>query len=254
MPKRRCSSSGSSQPYYDKYPQTARAQITFPPTEMTGGVNPLAPTNEYSDTGISLAIPPQDPTSNEAWVAELLQIDYEFDPEPIFGESYATIEPPSIPPGATVAWVTQAGFVALRACVRTAPIAAFPNMYTQQAQQQFCLGDPKTIHAWKMLKGAGTGEQSIYIPELIQNDVQSMTGSVDLTDDNGHGILVPGPNIYLGILAMVHGPTWKLCTNNSASSTPARTHQFNWKIYFRYRKVALQEYLQMVQWASTGFP
>lgn len=243
MPKRSCSSGASSNGgSCDKYPQVLRAQISFPTVELAGGL-PSAPTNENLDTAVSLAIPPQDPCSQYAWVAELLQIDYEFDP--------AFKVPPGTAGLSSLAIIANPGGVVFRSCVRTSPTISQSQMWTQANQKQFTLGDPHVLQAWEMVNAGGANEAIVYDQSFSGN--ADFTGSQDLTDENGNGVLVPGPNLYFALYAAVDGTNWFITSPGSTNDTPRHTKLWNYKVYFRYKKVALQEYLQMVQWQGAGF-
>jgi hypothetical protein len=219
--------------------------VSFPTAELGAAIGSTKnnPFNENLDTAISLAIPPQDPCSQYAWVAELLQIDYQFD--------YSFVVPPATAGLSSLAIVADPGGVTFRAVVRTSPTISTTNMYSQANQKQFQLGDPHVLHAWEFVNRGSTAEAIVY--DQSSSNSQNGEGSQDLTDENGNGVLVPGPNLYFALYAAVDGNNWFIPSVGSTNSSVAHTKLWNWKVYFRYRKVALQEYLQMVQWQGAGF-
>lgn len=65
--------------------------------------------------------------------------------------------------------------------------------------------------------------------ELVTDDPMT----IDLTDGAGHGMLVATDNLYLGIIA--------------ATETEPYDGVVNCKVLYRFKKVALQEYIGIVQ-------
>lgn len=216
---------------------------------------------------MSLAIPPQDPCSSYAWVAEILQIDWQHDPFIQFTPRFtnvATQETCTEEGTGTVTNcegseiydstnVANSGGAFVRACVRTKPTQAFPQMYIPEAQNQFQLGAPTVLQAWKAQVSAGVGAVVTLESGSLSTKEAHNSGTIDLTDNEGNGILVAGPNLYIALYAQTWGTNWTMVGANDTTYTE-RSRQYNYKIYFRYKKVALQEYLQMVQWQSVGYP